>query len=61
VEGKKNMTVPQKLTIVIERNDDWYTGWILELPGANTQGQTLDEVWANLKEAMTLILETRGK
>jgi predicted RNase H-like HicB family nuclease len=53
------MTVPQKLTIVIERNDGWYTGWILELPGANTQGQTLDDVWANLKEAMTLILETR--
>jgi predicted RNase H-like HicB family nuclease len=29
-----------------------------ELPGANTQGETIDEVRENLLEAMQMILET---
>ena len=29
-----------------------------ELPGANTQGATLDEARANLEEAAALVLET---
>lgn len=33
-------------------------GFIEELPGANTQGATLDETRANLKEAVQLVLET---
>jgi hypothetical protein len=28
-----------------------------ELPSANTQGATLEEAWANLQEAVTLVLE----
>ena len=34
-----------------------YIGFIEELPGANSQGATLDEVRANLEEALTLVLE----
>ncbi len=34
-----------------------YIGFVEELPGANTQGATLDEVRANLKEAVGLVLE----
>jgi predicted RNase H-like HicB family nuclease len=37
-----------------------YIGWAPEVPGAIAQGKTLDEVMENLKEAVTLILETRG-
>ena len=33
-------------------------GWIEEIPGVNTQGETLKEVKENLKEALLLILET---
>ena len=29
-----------------------------ELPGANSQGETLDEARANLREAVELVLET---
>lgn len=29
-----------------------------ELPGANTQGKTLDEARSNLSEAVELVLET---
>jgi predicted RNase H-like HicB family nuclease len=34
-----------------------YVAWVEELPGANTQGETLDEARESLKEAIQLILE----
>lgn len=34
-----------------------YIGFIEELPGANTQGETLAEARANLEEAAQLVLE----
>jgi predicted RNase H-like HicB family nuclease len=34
-----------------------YIGYVEELPGANTQGETLDETRENLKEAVELVLE----
>ena len=44
-------------TAVFEQNDDWWIGYVEELPGANTQGATLDEARDNLKEAVALVLE----
>ena len=35
-----------------------YVEFLEELPGANTQGETLDEVRANIREAAALIIET---
>ncbi len=34
-----------------------YVGFVEELPGANTQGATLEETRENLKEAVALVLE----
>jgi predicted RNase H-like HicB family nuclease len=34
-----------------------YAAFVEELPGANTQGATLDEARDNLQEAVTLVLE----
>lgn len=34
-----------------------YVGFVEELPGANAQGATLDEVRESLKEAVTIVLE----
>ena len=34
-----------------------YVAFVEELPGANTQGETLDEARENLKEAVQLVLE----
>ena len=45
------------LTAVFQKVDEGYIGFIEELPGANTQGRTLAEVRANLREAVTLVLE----
>ena len=45
------------LTAVFQRVPEGYFGFVEELPGANTQGDTLEEVRENLKEAVQLILE----
>lgn len=46
-----------KLTAVFEKVPEGYIGFVEELPGANTQGATLDEARANLAEAVHLVLE----
>ena len=47
-----------QFTGVFEKVGKWWIGYVEELPGANTQGKTMDEVRENLKEAVRLILET---
>jgi predicted RNase H-like HicB family nuclease len=44
-------------TAIFEQVGEWWIGSIEELPGAHTQGATLDEARANLKEAVELILQ----
>lgn len=44
-------------TAVYVRSDDWYAAYIEELPGANTQGRTLEEARENLQDAVALLLE----
>ena len=46
-----------KLTAVFEKVPEGYIGFIEELPGANTQGATIDEARSNLKEAVQLALD----
>jgi len=43
-------------TAIFEKANDWYIGYVEELPGANTQGRTLEEARENLREAIELIL-----
>jgi predicted RNase H-like HicB family nuclease len=46
-----------KLTKVFQKVPQGYIGFVEELPGANTQGATLEEARENLEEAISLILE----
>ena len=46
-----------KLTAVFEKVGEWWLGYVEELPGANTQGETLDQARENLREAVQLIIE----
>ncbi len=46
-----------KLTAVFEKVPEGYIGFVEELPGANTQGATLEEARENLTEAVELVLE----
>ena len=45
-------------TAIIEKTENgWYIAHCAEIPNAHTQGQTIEEVKENLKEAIDLILE----
>jgi predicted RNase H-like HicB family nuclease len=46
-----------KLTAVFQKVPEGFIGFVEELPGANTQGATLDEARNNLNEAVELVLE----
>ena len=47
----------EKFTAVFEQDGDWWIGYVEELPGANTQGHTIEEARENLIEAVQLIIE----
>ena len=46
------------LTAVFKKVGEGYIAFVEELPGANTQGSTLDEARENLREAVELVLES---
>ncbi len=48
-----------EFTAIIERDEDWYIAYCLEIPGANGQGRTVEECRQSLVEAIALILEDR--
>ncbi len=46
-----------ELTAVFKKAPEGYIAWVEDLPGANTQGATLEEARENLREAIRLVLE----
>jgi len=46
-----------RFTAVYMPVSEGYVGFVEEIPGANSQGKTLDEVRENLREAVELVLE----
>ncbi len=46
----------EKLTAIFQKSPYGYIGYVEELPGANTQGNTLEETKKNLIEAVQLVL-----
>lgn len=46
-----------QFTAVFQQVPEGYIGFVEELPGANTQGATLEEARENLAEAVELVLE----
>lgn len=46
-----------QLTAVYVEVPEGYVAFVEELPGANTQGATLEEARENLREAVELVLE----
>jgi predicted RNase H-like HicB family nuclease len=54
-DGGPSMQI--QLTAVFRQVPEGYVAYVEELPGANTQGATLEEARANLEEAVSLVLE----
>jgi predicted RNase H-like HicB family nuclease len=48
----------EPFTAVFERDGEWWIGYVEELPGANAQGESLQECRESLREAVSLVLET---
>ena len=48
-----------EFTAIIEKEDRWYFAYCPEVPGANGQGETVEECRESLAEAVSLILEDR--
>lgn len=46
-----------EFTAVFQKVPEGYIAFVEELPGANTQGTTMEEARDNLQEAITLVLE----
>ena len=46
-----------QITAVYLKVPEGYVAFVEELPGANTQGETLEEARENLREAISLVLE----
>jgi predicted RNase H-like HicB family nuclease len=51
----------KKITLIIEENKDGFWAQLKGYPNVFTQGDTLDELKANAKEALNLYLEESGK
>ena len=49
--------MPASYSAVIQREGDWWIGWIEEVPGVNSQGCTRDELLENLRDALEEALE----
>ena len=50
-----------ELTAVFKKVPEGYIAWVEDLPGANTQGATLEEARENLREAIRLVFEAHRK
>ncbi|MBI4992394.1 MAG: type II toxin-antitoxin system HicB family antitoxin [Candidatus Harrisonbacteria bacterium] len=48
----------KQFTAVYKKTGKWYSAWVEEIPGVNTQGETPKEAKENLREALKLVLET---
>lgn len=48
----------RKASVVIEKDEHGFYAWCPELKGCQSQGNTLEEAVANIKEAIGLYLET---
>jgi predicted RNase H-like HicB family nuclease len=44
-------------TAIVQRQGEWWVGWIEEVPGVNSQGKTRDELLDNLRDALEEALE----
>jgi len=49
----------QQFTLEYWQDDDWYVGRLIEIPGVFSQGETLDELKENVKDAYRMMIESQ--
>jgi predicted RNase H-like HicB family nuclease len=55
--SKEVAAMKEQLTAVFQKVPEGYIAFVEELPGANAQGDTLEQARSNLQEAVQLVLE----
>lgn len=53
--GHERFSMKNEFTAIIEQDGKWYIAYCPEIPGANGQGKTSEEVRDSLAEAIVLI------
>lgn len=56
--GSTLASMPRKASVVVEKDEHGFYAWCPELRGCQSQGETLEQAMANIKEAIELYLET---
>jgi len=51
----------KSFTLEYWRDDDWYVGRLQEVPGVFSQGETLEELEKNIRDAYGLVLTERAQ
>ena len=46
-----------RYTAIVQQRERWWIGWIEEVPGVNSQGDTREELIENLSSALREALE----
>ena len=59
VKSSEGYNMQAQFTAIYEKGEKYYVGYCPEVPGANGQGETLEECRESLREAIKLILEDR--
>jgi predicted RNase H-like HicB family nuclease len=44
-------------TAVVQKDGEWWIGWVQEIPGVSSQGKTREELLENLRDALQEALE----
>jgi predicted RNase H-like HicB family nuclease len=44
-------------TAIVQQHGEWWIGWVEEVPGVNSQGQTRAELLENLRDALDEAIE----
>lgn len=47
----------QGYTAVVQQRGRWWIGWVEEIPGVNSQGESREELLSNLQSALEEALE----
>jgi predicted RNase H-like HicB family nuclease len=56
--SQKNFKSKMSFTAIYQKVPEGYVAFVEELPGSNTQGETLEDARKNLREAIKLVLES---
>ncbi len=50
-----------RFTAIVQRDGEWWIGWVKEIPGVNAQERTREELMESLSEALADVLELNAR